>query len=848
FQKGIIANTPKRLRDLIREIRAAKTAAEERAVVNRECAQIRDSFREEDNAYRLTPISGTILHPCRNVAKLLYIHMLGYPAHFGQMECLKLVASPKFSDKRIGYLGAMLLLDERAEVHLLVTNSVKNDMNHSTQYIASLALPEMSRDLAGEVQALIKSNNAYLRKKAALCALRIIQKIPDIMEMYIPCARSLLNEKNHGVLLTAVCLISQMCQLSPETLNHFRRVATNTETSKNVGHSILYEIVLTIMGIESESGLRVLAVNILGRFLLNTDKNIRYVALSTLQRVVQADYNAVQRHRTTIVDCLRDTDASIKRRAMELCFSLINGQNIRGMAKEMLSFLTDCGSEFKADCCSNLAIAAERYAPNKRWHVDTLLKLLAAAGNHARDDVVVAAVQLISEQSAYQAYAVHQLFYYASQDFSQQPMVLLACWCIGEYGGGLFSDCCADGLETYSAKSPEEVLGLLEQALLSSQSRQSTKHVAVTAVMKLSTRLPHQEQQLLDSIRHLAAYHCTSSQLELQQRSVEFSAIFRHHENIRAALLEPMPVMESRAESGRNLPAGSGAAAVASGDSAEVGDEEAAAAAAAAVAATFESLINFDDSSTGGVPNATTGLPNAATNSSSMLSTNNSNSVAGPLIDVFGDLGVSEPAPVSDASALPALPPIASAGIAGLQLSLVGSRQQSNNVDLIIRAVNLGDTNMTNFLLQAAVPKSLQLSMMPASGDCLPPAGGSVTQKAVVTNPNGAQLKLRIRVSCSSNGGQLSDVIDVSNFPSFQPQFYPIEPEGHLPIHMTSTSAAGHVLDYYYSQHPQHPHHQLFLIPAAAAAAAAAQQLVPAKLEPVRLQDLLPQQQQQHHQ
>uniref|UniRef100_A0A1I8FSA8 C2H2-type domain-containing protein n=1 Tax=Macrostomum lignano TaxID=282301 RepID=A0A1I8FSA8_9PLAT len=90
-----------------------------------------------------------------------------------------------------------------------------------------------------------------------------------------------------------------------------------------------------------------------------------------------------------------------------------------------------------------------------------------------------------------------------------------------------------------------------------------------------------------------------------------------------------------------------------------------------------------------------------------------------------------------------------------------------------------------------------------------------------------AQLKLRIRVSCSSNGGQVSDVIDVSNFPPFQPQFYPIEPEGHLPIHMTSTSAAGHVLDYYYSQHPQHPHHQLFLIPAAAAAAAAAQQLSP---------------------
>jgi AP-1 complex subunit gamma-1 len=66
--------TPKRLRDLIREIRSARTAADERSVVNKECAFIRDSFRDQDNTYR-----------CRNVAKLLYIHMLGYPAHFGQV-------------------------------------------------------------------------------------------------------------------------------------------------------------------------------------------------------------------------------------------------------------------------------------------------------------------------------------------------------------------------------------------------------------------------------------------------------------------------------------------------------------------------------------------------------------------------------------------------------------------------------------------------------------------------------------------------------------------------------------------------------------------------------------------
>ena len=87
--------------DLIKAIRGCKTAAAERAVIQKESALIRTAFKAEEVDTRAT-----------NMAKLLYIHMLGYPAHFGQIECLKLVASPKFADKRLGYLGIMLLLDE----------------------------------------------------------------------------------------------------------------------------------------------------------------------------------------------------------------------------------------------------------------------------------------------------------------------------------------------------------------------------------------------------------------------------------------------------------------------------------------------------------------------------------------------------------------------------------------------------------------------------------------------------------------------------------------------------------------------------------------------------------------
>ena len=53
--------------------------------------------------------------------------------------------------------------------------------------------------------------------------------------------------------------------------------------------------------------------NLSCRFLGNKDNNIRYVALNTLAKVVSVDTQAVQRHRQTIVDCVKDADVSIRR-------------------------------------------------------------------------------------------------------------------------------------------------------------------------------------------------------------------------------------------------------------------------------------------------------------------------------------------------------------------------------------------------------------------------------------------------------------------------------------------------------------------------------------------------------
>src|SRR3954453_22591550 len=70
----------------------------------------------------------------------------------------------------------------------------------------------MSRDLFPEIETLLSTANPYIRRKAALCAMRICRKVPDLQEHFLEKAKVLLADRNHGVLLCGLTLVTSLCE------------------------------------------------------------------------------------------------------------------------------------------------------------------------------------------------------------------------------------------------------------------------------------------------------------------------------------------------------------------------------------------------------------------------------------------------------------------------------------------------------------------------------------------------------------------------------------------------------------------------------------------------------------
>lgn len=56
-------------------------------------------------------------------------------------------------------------------------------------------------------------------------------------------------------------------------------------------------------------------------------------------------------------------------------YALVNEANIKTLTKELLDYLQVSDAEFKPDLTSKICMLVQRFAPDKQWHLDSLLQV-----------------------------------------------------------------------------------------------------------------------------------------------------------------------------------------------------------------------------------------------------------------------------------------------------------------------------------------------------------------------------------------------------------------------------------------------------------------------------------------
>lgn len=165
------------------------------------------------------------------------------------------------------------------------------------------------------------------------------------------------------------------------------------ETAKNVNknnslHAVLFEALGLVMQLDNAELVQQ-AVQQLGRFIAAREPNTRYLGLANMGRlsVLPDVMEAIRMQQRTISDSLNDPDISIRRRALDLLYSVCDRSSAESIVNELLTYLVTADFAIREELTLKIAILAEKFAVTLPWYVEVILTLLDKAGEYVSDNI-----------------------------------------------------------------------------------------------------------------------------------------------------------------------------------------------------------------------------------------------------------------------------------------------------------------------------------------------------------------------------------------------------------------------------------------------------------------------------
>ncbi|KAK0556402.1 hypothetical protein OC846_001227 [Tilletia horrida] len=312
------------------------------------------------------------------------------------------------------------------------------------------------------------------------------------------------------------------------------------ETPKNVQHNnaqnaVLFEAINTAIHLDTESAVVAKAAVLLGRFILSRETNVRYLGLDTMAHLAGAaeSLEPVKMHQDTIILSLRDKDISVRRRALDLLYSMCDVTNAKVIVAELLRYLHIADYTLREEMVLKIAILTEKFATEYTWYVDTILQLISSAGDHVGEEVWFRVIQIVINTEDVQEYAVTKVLDHLKSPACHENLIKVGAFLLGEYGHLVANE---------PGSTPIAQFHVLHSR--SHLCSQPTRAILLSTYIKWLNLFPEIKEQILyvlNRYRHVL-------DAELQQRACEYVALAEMPDDeLLQAVCDEMPPFPEKA-------------------------------------------------------------------------------------------------------------------------------------------------------------------------------------------------------------------------------------------------------------------------------------------------------------
>ncbi|RDL41393.1 AP-3 complex subunit delta [Venustampulla echinocandica] len=333
--------------------------------------------------------------------KLIYLEMFGHDMSWASFHVLEVMSSPKYLQKRVGYLGAVQSFRQDTEVLMLATNLLKKDLTSTSAITMSLPIvtlphvitPSLALSVLSDLLPRLTHSNPAIRKKTIVTLYRLALVYPETLRPAWPKIKDRLMDEGEDPSVTAA-IVNVVCELGWRRPHDFlplaprlfellvdggnnwmaikliKLFATLTPLEPRLvkkllppltsiirttpAMSLLYECINGIIqggilgnGDDSAAGEEIATLcvgKLRGMIMVEGDPNLKYVALLAFNKIVLTHPYLVAEQEDVIMDCIDNPDISIRLRALDLVVGMVSSENLMSIVGRLMRQLRNSRS------------------------------------------------------------------------------------------------------------------------------------------------------------------------------------------------------------------------------------------------------------------------------------------------------------------------------------------------------------------------------------------------------------------------------------------------------------------------------------------------------------------------